>query len=234
LRVADITNLSFDEAHSSFALKSPANRPGLAEWLLRAMDKPAGWKPSVEEAENVSTRQYQLQPGGDRLEDRWPITRIHYLNTSDNRYVQEILTVTRVVAEIQRVFRFDPVGMIVFREAAGRADLGDWLIGKLDAPADGKALAEQENNPQAEIFTIASGGVGAQTIWCEFSISTRRLNRQTSWPARKISEKPRGPFEFSRRLRHRPSWSEAIRRCWRRRSRLLRHVSGLRRSRRHA
>ncbi len=154
---ADVTNLSFDEANSSFVLKSPANQLGLAEWLLRAMDKPAGWRPSAEEAQNLSTRQYELQPGGDRLEDRWPITRIRYLNTSNNRDSVEILTVVRVVAEIQRIFRFDPTGMVVFRDTPARADLGDWLISKLDVPADGKALAEQQSNPQAEIFAIASG-----------------------------------------------------------------------------
>ena len=82
---ADIPNLSFDEAHSSFALKSPANQLGLAEWLLRAMDKPAGWKPSAEEAENLSTRQYRLQPGSMiDWKTEWPITRIHYLHTSNN------------------------------------------------------------------------------------------------------------------------------------------------------
>jgi hypothetical protein len=158
---ADVLNVSFDEAHSSFALKSPANQLGLAEWLLHAMDKPAGWKPTADEAGNLSARQYVLQPGGDRLEDRWPITRIHYLNTSNALDVVEIVTVTRVVAEIQRVFQFDAAGMIVFRDTATRADLGDWLIGKLDVPADGKALAEQQNNPQAEIFTIANGSGGS-------------------------------------------------------------------------
>jgi hypothetical protein len=124
------------------------------------MDKPAGWKPSAAEADNLSVRQYLLQPGGD-IEDRWPITRIHYLNTSKNLDVQEILAVSRVVAEIQRIFRFEPAGMIVFRDTAKAADLGDWLIGKLDVASDGKALAEQQNNPQAEIFTIASGSGGS-------------------------------------------------------------------------
>ena len=157
---ADVSDLSFDEAHSTFTLKSQANQLGLAEWLLRAMDKPAGWKPSGEEADNLSSRQFLLQPGAD-IEDRWPITRIHYLNTSSNFDVVEILTVVRVVAEIQRIFRFDPAGMLVFRDTSKGAELGDWLIDKLDVSADGKALAEQQNNSQAEIFTIASGSGGS-------------------------------------------------------------------------
>jgi hypothetical protein len=111
------------EAHSSFTLKSQANQLGLAEWLLRAMDKPAGWKPNADEAENLAARQYLMQPGSD-IEDRWPITRIHYLNASNNLDVVEILTVVRVVAEIQRIFRFDPAGMMIFRDVARGADLG--------------------------------------------------------------------------------------------------------------
>jgi len=76
--VADVPDVSFDEAHSSFALRGWASQLGLAEWLLHAMDKlrvatlSAGIR-------RPSSREYHLQKRASRL---WTDTRSPAFTTS--------------------------------------------------------------------------------------------------------------------------------------------------------
>lgn len=104
-------------------LKGYENHLGLATWLLHAAEA---------HAEN---NQYVMQlvfpiDAGDG-----PVTRVHYLRNSDRLSYQEILTIARVVGEIQLTFGVSQPPLIAFRGTAAQAELGDWLATNLDVSA---------------------------------------------------------------------------------------------------
>jgi hypothetical protein len=149
--LAHIQDVSFDETHSSFTLRGPANLLGLSEWLLHAMDKPVGWQPTLQESDNPSSREYHQKTGGYSIDDKTPVTRVYYLkNTTTPLGVQEILTTLRVVGNIPEVFACDGPGMMAFRGTATGVDLEEWMIRKLDVPAGGR------ENSADNVFKLSS------------------------------------------------------------------------------
>lgn len=152
--VAHILDVSYDETHSSFTLRGDANSLGLAEWLLHAMDKPAGWQPTMQESENPSSREYHLQKGSYPIDDRTPVARVYYLRNTPAPSSIEILTTVRAVGEIGEVAEYDGLQMIAFRGSATAVDLGEWMIRKLDVPAGGEAFARQNESTDGNVFKL--------------------------------------------------------------------------------
>jgi hypothetical protein len=163
--VADVPDVSFDEAHSSFALRGWASQLGLAEWLLHAMDKPAGWQPSAQESADPFSREYHLPKASFPFMDRNPVARVYYLtNTTTPLGVQEILLGLRMVGDIQQVYNCDEARLIAFRGTAAEVDLGEWIIRKLDLPDGGAAFARQKENPDADILKLPNNAAGHEDI----------------------------------------------------------------------
>ncbi len=120
--VGQVLNVSFDEAQNSFSLRGFEHQLALAAWLLHAAEKPGG------------SNEYVMQPDMP-ADNRYPVTRVHYLRNSDRGSYQEILTVARVVGEIQLTFGVSQPPMIAFRGTAAQAELGEWLATNFDVPA---------------------------------------------------------------------------------------------------
>ena len=150
--LAHVLDVSFDATHSSFTLRGPANSLDLSEWLLHAMDKPAGWQPTMQESDNPSSREYHLKDGGYySIDDKTPVARVYYLkNTTTPGGVQEILTTLRVVGNIFEVFSYDGLRMLAFRGTATGVDLEEWMIRKLDV------TAASEGNPDENVFKLSA------------------------------------------------------------------------------
>ncbi|MGD1073228.1 MAG: hypothetical protein ABSB15_24205 [Bryobacteraceae bacterium] len=163
--IADVPEVSFDEAHSSFTLRGWASQLGLAEWLLRAMDKPAGWQPPTQESADHSSREYHLPKASFPFMDRNPVARVYYLtNTTTPLGVEEILQGLRVVGDIQQVYKCDEARLIAFRGTAANVDVGEWIIRKLDVPTGGEAFARQKENPDAGILKLPNDPAGHEDI----------------------------------------------------------------------
>jgi hypothetical protein len=120
--VGQVPDASYDEAQNSFSLRGFEHQLGLAEWLLHAAEKPA------------VSNEFVMQPDLP-IDNRELVTRVHYLRNSDRGNYQEILTVARVVGEIQLTFGVSQPPVIAFRGTAAQAELGDWLATNLDVPA---------------------------------------------------------------------------------------------------
>jgi hypothetical protein len=132
--VAQIRNLTIDSEHNSFVLHGTVGDLAMAEWMIHMMDRPAGWRPSDQEIWNPATREYRAPASRD------PVARVYYLtNTTSSQGLQEIITLLRTVADIQKIFSYTPARVVVFRGPAGDVDLAEWLIHKLDLPASAKA-----------------------------------------------------------------------------------------------
>src|SRR5437773_1197199 len=137
--VAQIRDLTVDSGHNSFVLHGTPSDLAMAEWLVHMMDKPAGWQPSDQETWNPATREFRVPVGPE------PVARVYYLiNTTSAQGLQEIITVIRTVAEIQKIFSFTPARVLAFRGSADEVELADWLARKMDlsVTAQGHASAQ--------------------------------------------------------------------------------------------
>jgi len=141
--VAGIQDSSYDEAHSSFSLNGRASLLAGAEWLLHAMDKPVGWRPSLQEASNLSSRSYHNT--GDYPSDKWrEHVRVYYLaNPANTLDLLEMLTIVRVVGKVLNAVECEGPPMMILSGTEAEVNLGEWIVRKLDVPAGGGANAHQ-------------------------------------------------------------------------------------------
>jgi len=135
--VAQISNLTTDSEHNSFDLHGTPGDLAMAEWMIHMMDRSASWQPSNQEMWNPAMREYRAPAG------REPVARVYYLtNTTSPRGLQEIITVLRTVADIQKIFSYTPARVLAYRGSADEVELADWLIRKLDLPVTAHARAQ--------------------------------------------------------------------------------------------
>lgn len=105
--IAKIPNLTIDGAHNSFVLHGTPGDLAVAEWAIHMVDRPAGWRPTDQEIWNPATREYRTP------DERIPIARVYYLaNPTSPRDSQEIITLIRTVADIQKIFCYSPAGIV--------------------------------------------------------------------------------------------------------------------------
>lgn len=119
--IAQVMDVSYDEAHNSFSLAGFEHQLGLAVWLLHAAEKP------------TQNNEYVMQPDLP-ADNRDAVTRVHYLKNSDRLNYQEILTIARTVGEIPLTSGGSQPPLIAFRGTEWQAELGDWPATNLDVP----------------------------------------------------------------------------------------------------
>jgi hypothetical protein len=120
--------LSSNIAQSTIAITGTPEQLALAEWLAKAIDKPAGWRPSDSEYGNPAAREYKLPSGPEE------VARVFYLrDTATPQAVQEILTIVRTVLDVQKLFFRSEPKMLAYRTDPSMADLIEWLLPKLDS-----------------------------------------------------------------------------------------------------
>jgi hypothetical protein len=163
--------VAFDADHSTFTLRGDASNLGLSEWLLHQIDKPEGWQPTGQEAANPSLRAYLSAPNGLPPDDKVPVTHIYYLKSSTGLAEQEILTIARVVGGFPLVSVIDKPRIMVFRGNQVSVDLLEWMIQKLDVPADGASAALQNQNPQSGVYALPSTADGSEDLVRVFYLS---------------------------------------------------------------
>jgi hypothetical protein len=119
--------LSSNVAQSTIAITGTPEQLALAEWLSKAIDKPAGWRPSDSEYGDPTAREYKLPSGPDEL------ARVFYLrDTATSRAEGEILTILRTVLDVQKLFVRSEPKMIAYRADPSMAKPIEWLLSKLD------------------------------------------------------------------------------------------------------
>lgn len=121
--------LSLNIAQSTIAITGTPAQLALAEWLSKAIDRPADWRPSGSAYGDPTAREFKLPNGPEEL------AHVFYLrNTATPRALQEILTVVRTVADVQKLFYRSEPGMIAYRTDSAYANLVEWPLPKLDSP----------------------------------------------------------------------------------------------------
>jgi hypothetical protein len=130
--VAAVPQVSVDESNAALNLSGPADAVTFAEWILAQIDKAA--------PDNIP-HEYRL-PSGD-------IGRVNFVpNIQKPQGMQELLTVLRTVADVQKVFTFTPNQAMVLRGPAWEIDFAEWIIGQIDQPV------QKNPDPTPREFTV--------------------------------------------------------------------------------
>jgi hypothetical protein len=134
--------MSVDPETSTVTFRGTPGKLEMVDWLVRELDRPA--YTSTQRA-NISVQELpvphteQDQPGKND-----EVIRVFFLtHTDSDRGIQEILTVLRTVADVQKVFNYAEQRALVVRAPAVQMELVDYLIMGLDiAPGSSKSSPE--------------------------------------------------------------------------------------------
>jgi hypothetical protein len=130
--IRSITDLPVtgDAANGTLTVRGSSGRDALAEWLFAEMDRPV---------DRVTKREY-------RIAESEEIARIFYLTATAPQEAQEIATIARSLADVQRVFVYNATRALILRGPADRIAMADWLIQELDRaqPPSQNAKGEYE------------------------------------------------------------------------------------------
>jgi type II secretory pathway component GspD/PulD (secretin) len=141
--VGDIQKVFNDTALSDLVVRGTANQLALSDYIIKGVDI------APRTVTVAATPEFHYSEPS-RPND---VVRVFYLShTSTPQQMQEILTTLRTVADIQKVFNYTSLNALTIRGTPSDLASCEFLIGKLDLPADAKSA------PPAE-FSIPGGNV---------------------------------------------------------------------------
>lgn len=135
--VADMRKVFSYTSRPAIVMRGKEPDVAFAEWIVDQLNQPAQQTP------DKAAREYTLSGS------LWGFTaaRVNFLTNVNNvKGLQEILTVIRTVAQIQKTFNFTNQRAIVLRGTDTDVARAEWLIQGLDQPAG-------QQNPGTHVFT---------------------------------------------------------------------------------
>jgi hypothetical protein len=127
-----IQQVSIDDLKGTVSVEGTAGQIAMADWLVHQLDLPADGGLSGVHA-------YRAPDTGAEM------VRVFYAgNASRPRDLQEIVTAVRSVADVQRVFVYNPLKAMVVRGTVQQISLAAWIVDQLNQPAGAAAPAPHE------------------------------------------------------------------------------------------
>ena len=126
--VADIQRFfPYNRLHAVIA-RGSSEQAAVAGWLLSELDTPAQQIQTPVMHSRTVTLPYSERSGS--------VVQTFFLSHIDNPYgMQEIVNLTRSIAEIQRLFPHNQRNVLVMRASPDQVALADWMLTALDKPA---------------------------------------------------------------------------------------------------
>ena len=121
---AELRQVSVDDLKGTLAVEGTTAQIATAAWLVRQMDQPAN---------GPFSRVYEYRPpaGSD------DVVRVFYVNHAARpQELQEIVTTVRSVADIRRVFVYNPMRAAIVRGTSQQISLAAWIVDQLNQPAN--------------------------------------------------------------------------------------------------
>lgn len=130
--VADVQKVFNYNATKALVLRGPSAQVALAAYLVNALD--------VESGAVKTASPYQYQPAALRgRQEPATVARVYYLaNSKTPQQTQELLTVLRTVADIQKIFNATEPNALAIRGTAADLAVSEWIIQSLDIPPAAK------------------------------------------------------------------------------------------------
>ena len=153
--IIDIKRLFIYDTLHAVAMRGTGSQNAMATWLVNQLDQPIG-------VPSPAPNGYALS-GDD-------VTQV--FNLSNPRVpmeTQEMVTLIRSVADIQRIFTYNARKTIVVRTSPDRMALTAWLVKQLDRPASTPSVTVQ--------YTLPSGPDNIVGVFYLPNPSRERLNK---------------------------------------------------------
>ena len=151
--VGDIKQLSVDSAASTITVGGTPDQLSMTGWIMRQLDQPVPADLSVPQPAAGSTQQYLVAGKSD------DVIRVFHLTTvvpNTPQEIQEILTVLRTVADVQKVYNYTALADLVVRGPAAQMAFAEYLINSLDVkPGSVTTSAEFPYRSPGEPDTVA-------------------------------------------------------------------------------
>jgi hypothetical protein len=122
--VRSITELQRVVAYNgtmAIVLRGSADQAAMAEWLINALDKPAGSVSPSPQGQTPATNQYQMSETSD-------VARVFYPHTATPQELQELVNEVRSTTHIQRATSCNTPGALALRGTVGQVALAGKLI----------------------------------------------------------------------------------------------------------
>ncbi len=148
--VAEIQRLFICTAPRALALRGTASQIGLAEWLIKKLDKPADGQPPARQNQDAPTEEYRM-PGSSEI-----VRVIYTAHTDTAQDSQQIVTAIRVIGEIQRILLCPEQKALALRGTADQIALAGWLFNELDKPATEQPIAQE--SPGVHDYRVPANG----------------------------------------------------------------------------
>ena len=116
---------AFDPAKKTMSIHATSAQIALAEWLLSEMDRPASLPPAPVPAVHPYTNE---RGQGEVVR----VFSLAYAVSPVN--LQELTNLLRSTSDMQRVFPYNTLKVLVARGSADQMALADWLVQQLDRP----------------------------------------------------------------------------------------------------
>jgi hypothetical protein len=120
--VGDARDVNLDAEAGQIAFSGRGEVPEMSEWLLRQLDKAPGARPS--EAPEFHSAQ---------KDDN--VAVFYAAHATGPRYMQEVLTVLRTVADVQKLFSYRALNALAVRGPAAQIALTKWMVESMDKAA---------------------------------------------------------------------------------------------------
>jgi hypothetical protein len=117
--VADIPQVSIDAPLATLSFHGPADKVAAGQWMLGELDRPGG---------ETAIHEYKMANG--------EVARVNFMTNVPNvQGMQEVLTVVRTVADIQKIFNYSARQAIIVRGREGEIAFVEWIFDQLNRPA---------------------------------------------------------------------------------------------------
>jgi hypothetical protein len=133
--VTDIKVSSPSIEEKSFIAHGTGEQIKLAEWMVSELNRPAPAPPTAVRVQEPAAHEYRL--GDD------DIARVLYVDfAQQTQDLQEIATLTRSVADIQRLFINNKLKAMTVRGSASAVAIAEWMVNELNKPVPAGARAD--------------------------------------------------------------------------------------------
>ena len=120
--VGDIPDLLVDARQKTVTVGGTPAQMAMAAWLVKELDQPAG-------DSSRASEEYRGPDGDD-------VMCVFYLAHAPNpQSVQEMITLIRSIADVQRIFAYNARKAIALRGEAEPVRMAEWLVNELDKPS---------------------------------------------------------------------------------------------------
>lgn len=127
--IGDIPRVVHCNQPRAIVVRGTAAQIALAEWVIKALDKPAGSPPSPTQSLTLTTPEFRRNDGSPT------VAKVLYPpSLKTPRHLEEATNMLRTVAQIQRVLTHPAVGAIILQGSADQVALAERLVNSLDQP----------------------------------------------------------------------------------------------------